>query len=121
MSASGTPSKPVYLSFSREVTDRTIDVLLLFVAGQLQNGATELHLLLSTMGGNVEAGMNAYNVLRGLPVPLWTYNVASVASIGNLIYLAGRKRFACPQATFFFHGTTQGFAASPDVPTLRRA
>ena len=43
-----------------------------------------------------------------------------MSSIGNLIYLAGRKRFACPHSTFFFHGTSWTFGAEADVVLLRR-
>lgn len=56
-------------------------------------------------------GMNLYNVLRGLPISLTTHNVGNVDSIGNAVFLAGSKRYACPQATFMFHGV--GFDGQP--------
>jgi ATP-dependent Clp protease, protease subunit len=71
---------------------------------QINSGATEIHLLLSTPGGGVDDGIAIYNVLRGLPVPLITHNVGSVNSIGNVIFLAGSRRIACPHATFLYHG-----------------
>ena len=60
--------------------------------------------MLSTQGGSVMHGMNLYNVLRALPVELITHNVGNVDSIGNAIFLAGIKRYACPHSTFMFHG-----------------
>ena len=49
-------------------------------------------------------GMNLYNVLRGLPRDLTIHNVGNVGSIGNAIFLAGSKRYACAHSTFMFHG-----------------
>ena len=44
------------------------------------------------------------NVLRGMPFELTTHNVGSVNSIGNVVFLAGSKRYATANATFMFHG-----------------
>lgn len=49
-------------------------------------------------------GLNIYNVLIGMPFELITHNVGNVDSIGNAIFLAGSKRYACPHSTFMFHG-----------------
>ena len=39
-----------------------------------------------------------------MPFRLITHNVGSVNSIGNVIFLAGEERYACPHSTFMFHG-----------------
>ena len=49
-------------------------------------------------------GLNIYNVLIGLPLEVITHNVGNVDSIGNAIFLAGKRRYACPHSTFMFHG-----------------
>ena len=54
-------------------------------------------------------GMTIYNVLRGLSCDLTVHNVGNVDSIGNAIFLAGKHRYACKNATFMFHGV--GFDA----------
>jgi len=74
------------------------------VANFVNQGVKQIYLLLSTPGGSVMHGMNLYNVLRSLPVELITHNVGNVDSIGNAVFLAGSKRFACPNSTFMFHG-----------------
>lgn len=63
-----------------------------------------VYLMLSTPGGLVMNGLNVYNVLRGLPCELTVHNVGTVDSIGNAIFLAGNRRYACAQSTFMFHG-----------------
>jgi ATP-dependent Clp protease protease subunit len=95
---------PAFISFSAEVVPKTTEVLLATAANVFNQGHTEIHIMLSTPGGSVMHGINAYNVLRGLPVRLVTHNVGNVDSIGTVIYLAGEQRYACPQTTFMLHG-----------------
>jgi ATP-dependent protease ClpP protease subunit len=68
------------------------------------SGTTELYLALSTPGGQVMAGLTAFNVLKALPAKIITHNVGNIDSIGNAIFLAGAERFACRHSTFMFHG-----------------
>lgn len=93
-----------YLSFSAEINPTTTEHLLVTLGNLHNQGATEVHLMLSTPGGNVMNGMNIYNVARALPFKLVTYNVGNVDSIGNVIFLAGKERYACQHSTFMFHG-----------------
>jgi len=96
----------VYVTFSAGVTQDTTEVLIDAMAQCANADAREVHLLLSTHGGNVTNGINLYNVLRGFPFKLVTHNAASVASIGVALYLAGEERLACPGSTFVLHGVT---------------
>lgn len=104
---------PVYVSFSAEIVPKTTEALIAVLAEQANRSVPEVHLLLSTPGGSVMHGFNLYNVMRGLPFKLITHNVGNVDSIGNAIFLAGQQRYACPQATFMFHGV--GFDTTPGL------
>jgi ATP-dependent Clp protease protease subunit len=75
----------------------------------LQSGASEIELHMSTEGGNMTAGFALYFFLKSLPLPLTTYNVGSVESIGVVIFLAGQKRYACPGTRFLIHPLHWGF------------
>ncbi len=94
----------VYVSFSAEINANTTESLISVMANCSNLQVKEVYLLLSTGGGQVMEGMNLYNVLRGMPFELTTHNVGNVDSIGNVIFLAGHKRYATPNATFMFHG-----------------
>jgi ATP-dependent Clp protease, protease subunit len=107
------PPHSAYISFSAEINANTTESLLATIANCVNQKVAEVHLLMSTPGGNVMNGMNLYNVLRGLPFTLITHNVGNVDSIGNAIFLAGHRRYACPHSTFMFHGV--GF----DIQNLR--
>lgn len=99
---------PAFISFSAEVVPHTTEALIGAMANFVNQGFREIHLLLSTPGGSVMHGMTIYNVLRGLPITLITHNVGNVDSIGTVIYLAGERRYACPQTTFMLHGVAFG-------------
>ena len=94
----------VYVSFSAEISAHTTESLLAVMANCANQKVKAVYLMLSTPGGNVMNGLNVYNVLRGMPFELITHNVGNVDSIGNAIFLAGKKRYACPHSTFMFHG-----------------
>jgi ATP-dependent Clp protease protease subunit len=98
------PPQTVYISFSAEIIPHTTESLIATVANFVNQGVKQIYLLLSTPGGSVMHGMNLYNVLKAMPVELITHNVGNVDSIGNAVFLAGSKRYACPNSTFMFHG-----------------
>jgi ATP-dependent Clp protease, protease subunit len=75
----------------------------------LQSGASEIELHMSTEGGNMTAGFALYFFLKSLPVPLTTFNVGSVESVGVAFFLAGSRRFACPGTRFLVHPLHWGF------------
>jgi ATP-dependent protease ClpP protease subunit len=52
----------------------------------------------------VPKGITTYNTLRAMPFKLVTHNVGNVDSVGNVVFLAGEERLACPHSTFMFHG-----------------
>lgn len=98
------PPTTVYVSFAAEINAKTTEALLGVMAQQCGQNVKTVHLLLSTPGGQVNCGITIYNILRGMPFELITHNVGNVDSIGNVIFLAGAKRFACAHSTFMFHG-----------------
>jgi ATP-dependent Clp protease, protease subunit len=100
---------PAYVSFSADVNPQTTEVLLGNVAHLIGQGFRKIHLLLSTPGGSVAHGITIYNVLRGMPIELTTHNVGNVDSIGTVVFLAGERRYSCPQSTFMQHGVAFGF------------
>ena len=85
------PPKVVYLSFSAEINVKTVEQLLAFCADKVNNGFDEIHIGLSTPGGGVRDGVNAYHVLRALPIKIVMYNTGAVDSIGNAILVKASR------------------------------
>ncbi len=101
------PNERLYISFLTDINPVTASALMGTIGQHMsQNPGTfrELHLLLSTMGGQVAAGISLYNMLMGLPVRLITHNTGAVNSIGNVVFLAGTERYAAKVSSFMFHG-----------------
>ena len=94
----------VYVSFSAEINPNTTEVLIATIANLSNKGVKTVYLMIATPGGQVMNGMNVYNVLKALPIKIITHNVGNVDSIGNVVFLVGAERFACPHSTFMFHG-----------------
>jgi ATP-dependent protease ClpP protease subunit len=105
------PGSVRYVSFSADINLQTAESLIGLLARYTNEGVTEVHLLLSTRGGDVMYGMTLYSTLRAFPFTLVTHNVGNVNSIGNAVFLAGDHRETAPHATFMFHGV--GFDTVP--------
>lgn len=109
------PPTTAFVTFSAEINANTSETLIATFTRLATQGVKEVHLLISTPGGNVTNGINVYNVLLGLPLRLITHNVGNVDSIGNAIFLAGNPRYACAGATFMFHGVAMNFAQAASL------
>ena len=94
----------VYVNFSAEIKPQTCESLMAVMANCATQGVQRVYLALSTPGGDVTQGVTLYNLLRGMPFELITHNVGNVDSIGNAVFLAGSRRYACQHSTFMFHG-----------------
>ncbi len=93
-----------YVSFRAPVNAQSAGQLLTTMTHIVAQQITDVHLLLATKGGVVDDGLHLYEMLRALPIEITTYNVGYVESIGNVIFLAGSRRYAAPTANFMFHG-----------------
>ena len=102
------PSKTV-IKFFAPVIDVTVNALLHTVDTKMQQGMTDLVMLISSPGGSVFHGLSAYNYLKGLPIKVTTHNFGSVDSIGVVLYCGGSERFSVPQARFLLHGVSATF------------
>ncbi len=93
-----------YISFNAPIVPITAQVLMGALAKAVQDGYSEINVMLSTPGGEVNQGITLYNFINSLPVTVNMFNLGSVNSIGNVVYQAGKKRTACKFSSFMFHG-----------------
>jgi ATP-dependent Clp protease protease subunit len=100
------PEGPAYLIFSGPISQENARELASSLSVCANERREEVHLLLNTFGGNLNAGIFLYNFMKGLPFKLVTHNTGTVASIGVAVYLAGDERLACSKSSFFTHGVT---------------
>jgi len=103
--------KTVHICFAAEVNRTTTENLLSILADVANAKVKQVCLMISTSGGSIAEGITLYNILRAFPFLLVTHNIGNVDSIGNVIFLAGKKRYACPHSVFSFHSA--GYEVAP--------
>lgn len=89
--------------FTAPINSYTCGQLIDKCSQAIHQGADELVLKIATMGGECSYGFSLYNFLISLPVPVKTHNLGTVESMGNIVFLAGETRTACPHSKFLFH------------------
>jgi len=103
------PEKTVYIKFFASVNENSVKNLMNVVEQKLREDVSKLVLLISSPGGNVFAGVTAYNFLKGLPIEVETHNFGSADSIALVLFCVGKRRYSAPHATFLLHGVQANF------------
>jgi ATP-dependent Clp protease protease subunit len=94
------------------------------VDSQYKAGVRQYIILMSSMGGDVLSGLLVYNYLKGLPIEVTTFNVGNVDSSAAIVFCAGSRRYAVPEARFLIHEISLTITASGpanlsiDLPSL---
>lgn len=91
------------INFTAAITSSTCGQLIEKCSQAVQQDATGLVINIATMGGECSYGFTMYNFLLALPIPVHTHNLGTVESMGNIVFLAGQHRTACPHSKFLFH------------------
>lgn len=104
--------KDAWIRFMAPVVPQTTTALLNAIDRKIAEGFAHIHLMISSPGGSVFHGLSIYNLLKGAPVEVTTYNFGSVDSIGVVIFCAGDRRVSVPHARFLLHGVSTNFHGS---------
>lgn len=91
------------INFTAPINSTTCGQLIEKASAAVRQDATRLIVNIATMGGECSYGFTLYNFLLSLPMPVHTHNLGTVESMGNIIFLAGQHRTACPHSKFLFH------------------
>lgn len=106
-------SEQAYLMFTPNIVSQdACDALINKVQQVYDEGGRRITLLISSPGGNVYAGLLAYNFLKGCPIDLTTHNVNTCDSIAGVIFAAGDTRLSVPHGRFLLHSTHWTFQAN---------
>lgn len=76
-----------------------------------QRAATEITILLSSEGGDINSGFTAYNFIREFPIPVTCINMGTVESMAIMMFLAADTRCAVEHSRFLLHSFHWGFNA----------
>jgi len=113
-------SQSTYLIFTPDaITPAACTALIDQVQALIAAGVTSITILISSPGGNVYAGILAYNFLKGVPVEIVTHNINVCDSISAIIYAAGARRLSVPHGRFLLHGVMAGFPAGANLSEVQ--
>lgn len=101
--------KTAYISFNAGIDQKNVQTLIAVLFEQIRLGFGHLYILFSTTGGQINDGITLYNTLRSMPATVTMHNMGNIDSVGNIIFLAGEHRYACPSSTFMFHGAAHHY------------
>lgn len=110
------PDGWLFLGFNWNIDNFAAAKLVHMLGAANHDKVPGITIVLTSHGGSPEQALFAANIIRGFPIPVYTHNVSTVQSAGNLIFLAGHKRFADPSATFMFHRTVFNAQAASLTP-----
>ena len=100
---------PRIVNFQASVRPQVIQPLVELFTHWAHEGVKNVHMHISSPGGSVRTGLDFHAFLRSLPLDLTTHNAGSVDSIANVIYLAGKMRYALANSRYLFHGVKRSF------------
>jgi len=92
--------------FSEKIWPWSSEALVAKMTEHAYRGVECVVLDVSSLGGDVKSAMRVYQALCSPPFEFVTRNMGEIASMGNLVFLAGERRLAVPEATFLLHPIT---------------
>ena len=92
-----------------EVNDVTASLVvsqLLFL--ESEDPGKDIQLYINSPGGSVESGLAIYDVMQLTCAPIRTVCIGTAASMGAVLFLAGRERAMLPHAYLMIHDPYSG-------------
>lgn len=111
--------KVCYVTLIGELQVERVNLLMQECAKKAKDFDT-VYLAVESPGGANLFGLNAYEILRSLPIKLITHAVNSVDSAAGILFLAGEERYATKTCSFNVHPPFMPMEAGRyDEQTLR--
>jgi len=104
----------IYINFFDGIDPIKVNKFIRFTVDAInQHDPKEIYYLISSNGGDVDSGFTLYNFLISLQgkINVSMHNIGTIDSIANVIFIAGQKRYAAPNASFLYHGIVMNFNA----------
>lgn len=91
------------INFMKDINAETLVGLQGAALQAVSQGASELHIHVSCLGGSTDAGFTAFQFIRALPIPVTMHCIGNIESMGVIIFLAADTRKAVPDSKFKIH------------------
>ena len=100
--------------FQAQIDPRSGGILCDKLETCINEGCSEVFILLNSPGGSLRIALGILNFLELLPLKITTCNMSSCDSAAILLFLAGEKRICTPESRFWLHPV---YKESPIVHT----
>jgi ATP-dependent Clp protease protease subunit len=91
-----------WIRFQGGVTIKSASALMR-VLDECYRANAKVHLMITSLGGDIFQGQMIFSQLLQLPLKIATYNLATVQSVAVPLFCAGSERYCLPEATFMIH------------------
>ena len=103
-------SEKVFIQYVDSINKKQFDGFLNACSEAIQRySPKELHILLSSKGGNINLALILFSYLRSLNTEIVMHGSGNIDSCAVNLFLAGSKRYATPGTTFLLHGASRSF------------
>lgn len=104
------------LFFTEEVNPESCNQLIeyLLFLDKDQPGQ-EITLCINSPGGQVDSGLAAYDTMQMLKSPIRTVCIGTAASMGSILFLAGKKREMLPHTKLMIHDPLLAGLSGPQM------
>ncbi len=97
----------MWYTYTGAITPDLVANAIIWINGQLYNDKySKLRFFLSSNGGDVDSAIRLYDFLKASQLEVETFGFGQVDSAANIIFLAGKRRFAIKNCRFFLHEGT---------------
>ena len=102
-------AKQLYIFYTANVDPTTANKLRATIAAALEQGFDDIIFLVSSGGGNVYEGLATAAFIKALEVQTTMHNIGQIDSVANVIFAAGKTRYATKNSSFMYHGVATHF------------
>jgi ATP-dependent protease ClpP protease subunit len=96
--------KTLYVNWFGPVNEDRVRRLLELCIGQGANGRPDtVYVCMNTGGGSNAPAYHFFNVAPKLPCTLVFHNTGVIESAGAIVFVAGKRRYACKNSRFLLH------------------
>lgn len=94
------PRRIDVITFMAGFNDSTASRLIDLCYTCQEEGSSEIHIFMSSVGGRIQAALSAFNFLQLLTTPIYTCNIGTVDSTSLIVFLASDRRLALAYSKF---------------------
>jgi len=105
-------AKTKYIIFTADVQSMQSARLRQTITDCVNQKYEEIYFLISSGGGNVFEGLSLAAYISALPMKTVMHNIGQVDSVATAIFASGKERISGKNASFMFHGITNGLPAA---------